>query len=423
MKLENLKNSKYGKIVENFISLFTLQGLNYLLPLITVPYLTRTLGAENYGKTIFAMSIITYFQVVSDYGFNMSATRNISINREEKGKIQEIFSNVITIKSIISIVGLLVLTVIIFNNNRLRQDIWLYYFTYLSVIGYALFPVWLFQGLEQMKYITYLNVIIKTISTVSIFFLIKSTENYVLLPLINSSVLVLISIISLIFIRKNMNVKFVKPTFLKMKHELKDGWHIFITSFFSNVLSNSGNFIVGVFLGDTMVGYYGAIDKITKAIVSMFSPITTAIFPHVNRILKENKEEGIKEILRVGKVIVLLATIVAVGMVLTSKLLIFILCGKEYITYSSILKIQSIWLVLSILNNFIGVQFLIGIGEGKYYSRSFIISGVIMILFDLIFVNIFNVYTIPLSMVLAELILNIIMIYFIRKKKLTVANI
>lgn len=67
--------NKYKKVINNFISLFIIQSLNYLLPLITVPYLARVLGAKNYGKVIFAIAFITYFQIITDYGFNLSATR------------------------------------------------------------------------------------------------------------------------------------------------------------------------------------------------------------------------------------------------------------------------------------------------------------------------------------------------------------
>lgn len=418
MKLESIKSSKYKKIMENFISLFTLQGLNYILPLITIPYLTRILGAENYGKTLFATSVVIYFQVVADYGFNMSATRNISINRDNKDKIELIFSSVLSIKIIFTIIGSGILVLLIFIIPRLRVEWLLYIFTYIGVVGNSLFPIWLFQGMEEMKYITYLNITIKIISTLAIFIFIRNSENYILLPLINSLVLVIIAIISLVFIKKKMDIRIIKPKIDTIIKELKDGWHLFITTFFSNIMANSGNFIVGIFLGDTMVGYYGAIDKVAKAIISMFTPITTAIFPFTSRALKEDKKSGIKEILKFGKIVMLLSLIVSIGVFIFSKSIVGILCGQEFVEYFRILNIQSIWLVIAMLNNFIGIQFLIGISKGNYYSKSFIIAGMSMIVFDLIFIKQLGIYTIPMGMVVSEAMLSIIMIYFINKNKL-----
>ncbi|HHI03288.1 MAG TPA: flippase, partial [candidate division Zixibacteria bacterium] len=88
--LKIFRNEKYGRLIENFFSLSILQGANYLLPLITLPYLVRVFGAEGYGQVMFAYSFIQYFVILTDYGFNLSATRSVSVNRENSAKISEI---------------------------------------------------------------------------------------------------------------------------------------------------------------------------------------------------------------------------------------------------------------------------------------------------------------------------------------------
>ena len=153
-KLKSLANTEDKKrLLSNFLSLSVLQAFTYVLPLLTLPYLVRVLGAENFGLVMFAQAFIIFFNILVDYGFNLSATREISVNRENKEKLTEIYSSVMSIKFLLIGVSFTALSIIIFSFENFSKNIDLYYLTFLWVIGQALFPVWYFQGLEKMKYI------------------------------------------------------------------------------------------------------------------------------------------------------------------------------------------------------------------------------------------------------------------------------
>lgn len=408
--------TKHKVIIGNILSLTVLQGLNYILPLITVPYLVRILGPENYGIIIFASAFIAYFQIIADYGFNMSATRNISINKDNKEKLNEIFSAVMTIKFLLTVLGFISLIIIVLSSVRFRYDYKAYIFAYGMVVGNLLFPIWFFQGIEQMKYITGINTIGKIFSTLLIFVLVKNPSNYMTVIYLNSFTSILIGIISLSIIFRKFKIKFVLSKYEILKHEFKEGWHIFTTSFLTSILTTTGTFILGLFSTKEVVGYYGAIDKIVKALVSMFSPITQAIFPHIAATFKKSFVSGEKEVYKFAKIVMIFVTIMCTVSFVFYNNITSILYGHKYDNYSYILRYMSPWMFLSILNNFIGAQYLIGSGNGKYYSRSFTLCAIITFVLYFTLIKSISFNAIIIGSNVGELVLTLTMIYYIKYK-------
>jgi len=412
----NLIDVKYKVLIQNFISLFILQGLNYILPLITVPYLVRVLGPEKYGITIFAAAFMIYFQIFTDYGFNLTATRNISLNKSDKNKVGEIFSSVMTIKAVLCALSFFVMIILVFSISKFRIDYQVYMFAFIMVVGNALFPVWLFQGMEQMKYITYVNIIVKSVFTIIIFVIVRNPDDYMKLVILNSSSAMVVGIVSLILAIKKYKIKFFIPPINAILKELKEGWHIFVTSMLSTTLTTSGIFILGLFGSKEIVGYYGAVDKLVKAFIGLFTPITQAIFPHINTKFKISYECGRNEVLKFGKYVMLMALIISSCMFIFHRPIVLLVCSSKYASYSYILKYMSIWLLISVLNNFIGVQFLIGTGKGAYYSKSFIISAGITLMLYLVLISRISYYGIVIGTIIGELTLTVVMLLFIKFK-------
>ena len=319
------------RLTENFLSLSVLQALNYLLPLITLPYLVRVLGPEKYGLISFAQAFIGYFVILTDYGFNLSATREISINRENEEKVSEIFSSVMIIKFLLGILSFFILGLILLFIPKFKNDWIIYLFTFGTVLGNILFPVWFFQGMENMKWITILNVIARGIFTVLIFVFVHKESDYLNVAIINSLGSIIAGIISLIIVFKNFKVKFIFPKLESIKHQLKEGWHIFIAQVAISGYTYSRTFAVGLFTNNTITGYYAIAEKLMNVIQTFpLGSITQSLYPRISKIYTENKQKAINLMKRFQKFTILVYLIWLPIIYFLSPLLIKIIAGEPY---------------------------------------------------------------------------------------------
>ncbi|MZI95815.1 oligosaccharide flippase family protein, partial [Vibrio sp. CAIM 722] len=157
---------KENKVLfSNILSLGSLQIFSYILPLITVPYIVRVLGPEYYGMIAFCSAVTGYWLLITDYGFSLTATKEVSLCRDNKRDLRKLYSTVLCAKMILCLFCfiLLVIMIQVFTKININKDI--YFILFGQVIGQVLFPVWLFQGLEKMKYITILNIISRAFIT------------------------------------------------------------------------------------------------------------------------------------------------------------------------------------------------------------------------------------------------------------------
>lgn len=292
--LRFINTEEKKRLFSNFFSLSVLQAANYILPLITLPYLVRILGVEYFGLLAFATATIAYFQIITDYGFNLTATREISIHRDDKEKVIEIFSSVMTIKVILMFVSLFLLSVLVFSFAKFSKDWEIYFLTFGTVVGQVLFPVWFFQGMERMKYITFLNILSKVIFTIAVFVFVKKQSDYYFVPLFTSIGYLVAGIWALYLIKKEFDIRFIFQKVETIKNYIIDGWYIFVSRLYVSIYTTTNTFLLGLFTNNTAVGYYAVAEKIVIVIGGFFEPANQAIYPYLARTYKENASKFVK---------------------------------------------------------------------------------------------------------------------------------
>jgi len=370
------KFKNHSVLLTNIFSLGTIQLVNYILPLLTVPYLVRILKPEYFGLIAFSTATITYFVMLTDYGFNLSATRQISIHRKNLKKINEIFNSTILIQAALLFISFIILNTLILTFEIFSKNWELYYISFGMVVGHFLFPVWLFQGLEKMKYITIINVITKITLTLLVFIVVKKQEDYLLVPILTSSSFIVSGIFSLIIAKYYFKISFFLPKKEMVLSQLKKGWFFFSSNLSVSLFTTSTTFILGVFTTNQSVGLFAAADKIITAIKGLNSPISQSIYPIVSKKIVENKREGISFILKSGKIIIFFNLIFSILLFILSEPICDYILGDDYQESIHLLRIMSFLPLIIVTSNICAVQGLYNLGKAYLVSRYLIIIGI-----------------------------------------------
>lgn len=396
-------------------SLFTLKGAEYIISFITLPYLLRVLGPDKFGAIAFAQTIMNYGNLFVDYGFNLTAPRDIA--KCDKTDIPQNFAAFYGAK-IILLMPILFIGAILILLFQDYLDLLLMLCVLPALLGNVLFPVWYFQGIQEMRFITIFNLIARTASVIAIFAFVNQQADYCLAAFLQSITPVLAGIISLLVLYYKTPENFLIPSWLDIKMKLKDGWDIFISTVFISLYTNSNVFILGIMTNDTIVGYYAAANKLIMAVNGLMGPISSAIFPHVSALFKESQEQAILFLRKTVRYIGGLSFMASLGTFVLAGPIVHIIMGSAYEESILILRILSFFPFVVALSNIFGVQTMVTFGMQNIFSRILMFSALLN--FALIFPLIHFLQGIGLSItvMIVESFVTIVMYLVLRKNKI-----
>jgi PST family polysaccharide transporter len=293
-KLKQQAKANRG-LIANFGYLSVLQVLNLVLPLVTYPYLIRVLGSEVFGTVIFAQAIAAYFSMIINYGFNITATRDISVNRHNPEKIKQIVSGVLTVKAGLWVVSLLLLLILVLVIPQLSADKWLYILSFGICFQELLLPVWYFQGTEKMKYITIFQFVSRVSFVVLIFLFVNQPHHYLLVPVFYGLGALMGGTGALALLFSLKDVQFIRQPLSYLKALLKDGLAIFFSRISSVITERANVLVIGSFLGMSQVAYYDFAIKVLHALKVPADILVQTVFPRIAQ--TQSKKLALRQLL------------------------------------------------------------------------------------------------------------------------------
>lgn len=417
MKDRFFRFSFKSRLFHNIVSLSFLQVLNNLLPLITFPYLVRVLGPEKFGLVNFVTAFIAYFSMITDFGFNFSATQQISICRNKQKQLSLIASSVYTIKILLLLLCLIAFWFLVAFIPKFSVEKELFLFSFFIVLGTTFTPVWFFQGLEEMKQLVVVSTISKMLMIIGIFIFIQSkTDDRIYVLLIGFSS-VLNALILTVMMKKYYGVRFFLPPTNEMFFQLKASYLLFISSTSISLYTTTNIFLLGLLSNHTEVGYFAAADKIRLGIQSLANPVNQALYPRM-AFLSNSDKEGSKQLLM--KFIIMgsiLLFVVGIGFFIFAKPIIILLAGNGYAKSIHVLQIIALLPFVIYLSNMCGIQGLLNLGKKKEFTIIIILGSVVNISLSFLLVPSFGSYGSSFSVLVTEIVVTLGMIYYYFQKK------
>lgn len=362
-----IKKYLRSAVAQNAASLYVIQFANYLLPLITVPYVVRVLNPSGYGLVAFGQSFVGYFLIFIDYGFAYSATRKISVARHDPAAVSRTVFSVWGAKLLLCLIGFLALVLLVHQVPTLRQNRSLLFILYGLSLGNVLFPTWLFQGMERMVHISVINLLIRLFVVVGIFTLIKRPEDYLLYAGLNSLGSIVAGLVGAAWAFHLFTLHPVIPSPRQIWETLKEGWMLFLSTASVSLYTVGNAFVLGMLTNPTVVGYYSAGEKIVNCVMSLLGPISTAAFPRFSRMAVESKDQalrwGRRMLFYMGGLGMVLSLILFIG----APVMVKVILGDKYEASIAVVRILALLPLVNAICNVLGTQLMLPFGKDRAF--------------------------------------------------------
>ena len=410
-------------VARNAASLYLIQFANYIVPLIIVPYLVRVLGPAGYGAVAFAQGFINYLMLFVEYGFNWSATRKISVQREDHQAVNYTALHVWAAKGLLSLVGLGGLLLLIVFVPKLREVSRLLLALYGLILGDVLFPTWLFQGMERMVAISVINLGMKLAILGGVFALVHRPEDALVYAALMGGGSVAAGLTGMVVAVRMFRLKLVRVSWSGILETLREGWILFLSRASVSLYTAGNAFILGMLTDHTVVGYYSAAEKVVKSILGLLGPLSQAAYPRFSKMAVESKA---KALLWARRMLLLMGGAgfgLSLGIFLGAPLIVAVLLGPQYGPSILVMRVIAFLPFLIAMSNVLGIQVMIPFGMDRVFTVILFSAGVLNVVLAVLLAPIWQAAGMAFSVLFSEIFVTLTMFVYLYRRGFCLVSI
>lgn len=413
MKAKSLPKTQ--SVIANFTMNVILKISAFIFPLITFPYVSRVLGATGNGKIAFAASVIGYFSMFAQLGIPTYGIRVCAACREDTKKLNKTVQELVLINSITVLLVYMTFAVAVIAVPKFQDDRFLLIITSATILLNAVGMDWLFQALEQYRYITIRNLAFKILSICLMFAFVHETKDYIVYGAISVIGTCGSNMFNVLYATRFLEHRLMRPYNLKV--HMKPIINFFMLTVAVSVYTSMDTVMLGFMVGDTEVGYYAAATKMKMILVSAVTALGGVLLPRMSSYAAEGKIEEFNQMIKKSFEFISLITVALTIYFFTmSDATIDFLAGDGY--RSAVLPMQVISLTIIPIgfSNITGMQILVPTKREKYTTISTLIGAIINLVVNAIAIPKLAAVGAALGTVIAEVIVWVTQMKFLEKE-------
>ena len=387
-----------------------------VFPLITFPYVSRILLAENVGKVNFGLSIISYFSLIASLGITTYAIRECSAVRTQRDLLSKLASEIYSINVITTIIAYILLALTLLLYKRLENYRVLILIQSLSILFTTLGTDWLNSAMEDFRYITVRTIIFQIIAIGLMFSFIHAPEDYLkyaAISLVSSSGA---HIVNVWYRKRYCDVRFT--IHIDWKTHLTPIILLFVMILAQDIFTNVDSTMLGLMQGDRAVGIYTTAQKVNRVVSQVVSSVLWVIMPRMSLYFAQKKYEEINRLLR--KLLgfnFLVGLPCVVGQIVMAKDIVLVAAGTDFAESAPVLQIRALSMLFALFGgNLLGNAILLPSKQEKYYMIVCIITAVINVVANYSLIPVFGPVGAAITTAFCSLCILIMLVFKVDKR-------
>ncbi len=390
---------------QNLLALYGVQVANYVLPLLMLPYLARVLGPGGWGLLAIVQSFAQYLSLLVEYGFVLSATREVARYREDRMRLKQILSGVLGAKLILALLALGVTAFFAELVPSLGEDRRLLWSGVFWGIALAFSPAWFFQGLERLRFVAALEVFSKSLAVITIFLLVRSPSDAWWVLFVQGVGSTLSSGVAMWLAWRE--VGFAWPSVASSLEALRSGWGLFFFRAAVSLYTVGNAFILGLFVSPQTVAYYAGAERLTKAFMGLLEPLNRVFFPRISHLVNHSPIQAGILAKRVVKAMGIGGGLLAGAVVFLAPWIVLLLLGPDFRESVPAMRVLALLLPLIALSNALGVQWMLALRLDRPFNAVILCAGLLNLGLALLLVPRWSYMGMAYAVVLVEVFVTI----------------